>query len=55
MRQYVRGYQSGHEGGVHKALGITGEDASDIRERAVEMEMDEMLIKKMDARKEKSR
>jgi hypothetical protein len=48
---YVRGYESGHEEGVHKALGIAGDDASDISERAVEMEMDEMLIKKMDERK----
>lgn len=48
---YVRGYESGHEEGVHKSLGITPADAEDIRDRAVEMEMDERLIQKMDERK----
>jgi len=48
---YVRGYESGHEEGVHRALGITPDDARDIHDRAIEMEMDEMLIKKMDERK----
>jgi len=41
---YIRGYESGHEGGVHKALGITSEDAKEIHESAIEMKMDEMLI-----------
>jgi hypothetical protein len=45
---YIRGYESGHEGGIHKVLGITSEDAKDIRERAVEMEMDEMVLNKWD-------
>jgi len=51
---YVRGYESGHEDGVHKALGVPPEDAAEISERATEMELDEMLIKKMDERKNHS-
>ena len=45
---YVRGYESGHEAGVHKALGISQDDLEEMRKRAVEMEIDEMIIKKMD-------
>lgn len=52
---YVRGYESGHEEGVHKALGITPKEAIDMHDRAVEMKMDEMLIKKMDQRKEEAK
>ena len=52
---YVRGYESGHEEGIHKALGVPSEEAADLRQRATEMEMDEMLIKKMDERKEQSK
>jgi len=51
---YVRGYEGGHEEGVHKSLGITAEGATDIHDRAIEMEMDEKLIKRMDERKEES-
>lgn len=47
---YVRGYESGHEEGIHKALGVPAEEAAELSERAIEMEMDEMLIRKMDER-----
>jgi hypothetical protein len=49
---YVRGYESGHEEGVHKALGVSAEEAAELSQRAIEMEMDEKLIRKMDERKE---
>jgi hypothetical protein len=48
---YVRGYESGHEEGIHKALGVPTEEAAELGQRAIEMEMDENLIKKMDKRK----
>lgn len=44
---FVRGFQEGHEEGVHRVLGILPDDASEISERATEMEMDERLIKKL--------
>jgi hypothetical protein len=50
---YVRGYQSGHEEGVHKALGLQSEEAIELNQRAVEMEVDEHLVKKMNERKGK--
>lgn len=47
---YVRGYESGYEAGVHKILKISQDDLEEMRKRAVEMEIDEMIIKKMDER-----
>jgi hypothetical protein len=47
---YERGYEGGHEEGVHKALGISDDDAHEISEIATEMEIDENIIKKMDER-----
>ena len=49
---YFRGYESGHEEGIHKALGVSAEEAAELSQRATEMEMDERLIKKMAERKE---
>lgn len=43
---YVRGYESGHEEGIHKALGITHEDALDIHDLAIELDV--MLPTKSD-------
>ena len=51
---FVRGYEDGHTMGVRKAFGISRDDASDMHERAIEMEMDEMLIKGLDKRKEEA-
>lgn len=45
---FTRGYEDGHVTAVHKALGLTPEDQANLHERAVEMQMDEMLIKRMD-------
>lgn len=47
---YVRGYESGHVEGVHKSLGIS-HGIADIGQRAIDMELDEMLIKGFDERK----
>ena len=49
---FARGFQQGHEEGVHRALGISPEEASEISEKATEMEMDDRLIKKLDERKD---
>jgi hypothetical protein len=48
---FVRGYEDWHTMGVRKAMGVTPEDAEDSRKRAVEMEMDDMLVKGLDERK----
>jgi len=48
---FARGYQEGQEQGVHRVLGISPEEAHEIGERAIEMEMDDGLIKKLDERK----
>jgi hypothetical protein len=45
---YARGYESGHEVGVNKALRISQDDLEEMQKRRVEMENDENLIKKMD-------
>lgn len=50
---FARGYQEGHEQGVHRVLGISPDEAQDIDERATEMEMDERLIRKLDERKDR--
>jgi hypothetical protein len=49
---FARGYQEGQEQGVHRVIGISEDEAQDIHERAVEMEMDESLIQKLDERKD---
>jgi hypothetical protein len=49
---FARGYREGHEQGVHRVLGISPEEAHDIGERAIEMEIDERLVKKLDERKD---
>ena len=48
---FVRGFQQGKEAGVYRALGISPEDASEISEKATEMELDGILIEKLDERK----
>jgi hypothetical protein len=45
---FMRGFQEGHENGVHRVLGISSEDAAEIKDRAIEMEMDERLIQNLD-------
>ena len=45
---FTIGYEWGLTDGVHKTLGIDNKEAADIRERAVEIEMDERLLKKLD-------
>ncbi len=46
---YAEGYDAGHVTGIRKAYGITSEEAEDIHERAVEMEIDGRLISRLDA------
>jgi len=50
---FVRGFQEGHEEGVHRVLGISLDEASEIGERATEMEMDDRLIRKLDQGKDR--
>ena len=49
---FARGYQDGHERGVHRVLKLSPEEERDIDERAIEMEMEERLIKTLDERKD---
>jgi hypothetical protein len=48
---YVSGYEVGFEAGIHKTLGIKNEEIPDMTKMATDMEIDEMLVKKMDERK----
>ncbi len=48
---YSEGYRGGHEDGVHRALNISPDEASEISDRAREMEMDDRLIGKLDQTK----
>ena len=45
---FMRGYQEGHQLGVHRVLGISDEQAGEINERATEMEIDDKLVKSLD-------
>jgi hypothetical protein len=47
---YVDGYVAGHEAGIHKALGITSEELSEMHGFATDMKIDGMLIEKMGER-----
>ena len=49
---FGRGFQQGQAEGVRRVLGISANDASEIHDRAIEMEMDERLIGKLDERKD---
>ncbi len=48
---YAEGYRDGYGEGIDKAFGIDDEEAGDIEDRALEMELDERLIKKWDEMK----
>ncbi len=43
---YMDGYPDGFDEGINKALGIDEEEAADIEERAMEMEIDDRLVSK---------
>lgn len=43
---YIDGYQDGFDEGINKALGIDEKEASDIYERAREMEIDDRIVSK---------
>lgn len=45
---FLTGYYDGHDAGINKALGLTDSDAKEIRDRAIEMEMDEGLLTRID-------
>lgn len=47
---YVRGYETGHEEGVYKALRISTEEAVEIDEYANEMEIAEIIQKRSERR-----
>lgn len=49
---YLEGYDTGFSEGVDKAFGIDGKEAADIQDRAVDMQIDESLIKAFDEKKE---
>jgi hypothetical protein len=42
---YVDGYEAGRAQGLNKAFGISNETAEEIRERSIEMELDERMIR----------
>jgi hypothetical protein len=41
---YIDGYEAGREQGMNKAFGISIKTAEEIRERSIEMELDERVI-----------
>ena len=47
---FAHGYQEGQEQGIHRILGISPEEAHEIGEKAIEMEMDDRLINNLDER-----
>ena len=47
---YIQGFTYGHEKGVEKVLGISAVESTELRDRAIEMEMDERLIQGLDSR-----
>jgi hypothetical protein len=48
---FMRGYEDGHVMRVRKAMKIDKDEAKDIHDRAIEMEIDENLIERMDQKK----
>lgn len=49
---YFDGFEEGREETLIEVAGITAEDLSDVRERATEMEIDEMVIGRLDAKQD---
>jgi len=49
---FAEGYGSGQVAGIRKAFGITPQESEDIRDRAIEMEIDEKTIRHLDAARE---
>lgn len=49
---YFDGFEEGREETLMEVTGITAEDISDVMKRATEMEIDEMVIGRLDAQQE---
>lgn len=47
---YFDGFEDGHDDAIKELTGITEKDVADASERAIEMEIDEDVIGRMDAR-----
>jgi hypothetical protein len=50
---YIEGFEAGHDTAVYKVLGIKPEELSEMRQFAIDMKMDDMLVKRMDEREKK--
>ena len=48
---YIDGYDAGHEAGIYKMLGIQPEEMGEMHKMATDMQIDEMVVKRMDERK----
>ena len=48
---FMRGYQEGNTSGVKRVLGISDADAADARERAIEMQIDDGVVRRLDEQK----
>jgi hypothetical protein len=47
---YVDGYEAGHDEAIYKALSIKPEEVSEMREFAIQMQIDDMVVGKMNER-----
>jgi hypothetical protein len=47
---YIDGYEAGHIEAIHKTLGIRPEEAAEMRDFATQMEIDDMVVQKMNER-----
>ncbi len=47
---YIEGYEAGHDAAIYKALDIKPEDLSEMQEFATQMQIDEMVVGRMNER-----
>lgn len=47
---YIDGYEAGHDAAIYKALGIKPEEVAEMREFAIQMEIDDMVVEKINER-----
>ncbi|MGP8251304.1 MAG: hypothetical protein ACLQHF_04670 [Terracidiphilus sp.] len=47
---YVDGYEAGHDEAIYKTLGIKPEEVAEMRKFAIDMEIDDMVVGRMNER-----
>ena len=48
---YVEGYEAGHDEAIYKTLGIKPEEVAEMRECAIQMELEDIVVRNLDERK----